>query len=207
VNAGDLKVLKSSLAELLNKQDSQLLMAQTRQLALAVLAADPINQEALNAMVSVEIIAKRPSEARDWALRLVAEYPGDKTSYFRLGLSDWAAVYYAVRAAHDTEGIRPDDSTFIGDAGTRRAFRSQYGPLIDEGMRMLETALSVDPQYFDAMNYTNLLYRVKAYISETEAEATCAEAKADEWVDKALCTPGGGVRARFSLIRKIDRNC
>jgi hypothetical protein len=197
VDTDDLEVLKSSLAELLKTQDSRLLIDKTRQAASTVLAGDPTNKEALNAMVRVEIAAKRPLETRDWALKILAEYPNDKTSYFWLGVCDWLEVYYAVRAAHDAEGIRPDDSTFIGDARTRSALCSQYGPLIDEGMRMLETALSMDPRYFDAMNYTNLLYRVKAYISETEAEATCAEAKADEWVEKALRTPGGGAQAGF----------
>jgi beta-lactamase regulating signal transducer with metallopeptidase domain/cell division septation protein DedD len=162
------------------------LISQIRQALSDILALDPANQEGLNGMMTVSLLAKQPLEARQWALRIVAQYPREKTSYYCVATTDWSVVYNAVTAARAAAGMRPEDTNFIADAATRRTLRDQYGPLVDEGTRMLETSLRMDPQYSDAMAYMNLLYRMKANISENEAESAASLSIADEWVGKAL---------------------
>lgn len=41
--------------------------------------------------------------------------------------------------------------------------RDQYGPTMDEGIRMLGSAIKIDSNYSDAMAYMSLLYRLKAF--------------------------------------------
>ncbi len=157
-----------------------------RQALLDILARDPANQEALNGMMTVSMIAKQPAEGRLWALKMVTLYPKEKTSYYCVGFTDWSVVYPAMMAVRTAAGMRLEDTHHIADAGARHNLRDQYGSMIDEGMHMMDTALQMDPNYVDAMAYVNLLYRLKANIAETEMEAADAVSKADEWVGKAL---------------------
>ena len=49
----------------------------------------------------------------------------------------------------------------------------------------MEEALRINPNYFEAMVYYNLLYREKAKLQTDEAKKAEYTAKANEWVDKA----------------------
>jgi beta-lactamase regulating signal transducer with metallopeptidase domain len=168
-----------------NPKDAQI-QARARQSLLDVLSRDPANQEALNSMMILSMVAKQPLEGRQWALRMVALYPKEKTSYYSVGFTDWSVVYPRVMEARAAAGMRPEQTAFIADAGARRTLRESSGAIVDEGIHMLETTLQMDPEYSDAMAYMNLLYRLKANIAETEAESNKAVALADEWVGKAL---------------------
>ena len=68
----------------------------------------------------------------------------------------------------------------------RQNVRTQHGAQIEDGFRMLQIALQLDPDYSDAMAYMNLLYRIQAGIADTDAQYTDFVAKADMWVGKAL---------------------
>lgn len=60
--------------------------------------------------------------------------------------------------------------------------------MIDEGVRSLETALGIDPDYDDAMVYINLLYREKADLQDSTEEYARYTRMSDEWVRKTLAT-------------------
>ncbi len=181
-----LKALDPLMSELMRNPADAERRKQARQALLDILALDPANQRGLNGMMSVSISAGQPLEARQWALKMVTYYPKEKTSYYCLGFTDWSVVYPAVAAAREVAGMKPEDSAFIAGDMTRRALRDQYGPLIEEGIRMLETSVGIDPGYSDAMAYLNLLYRMKANVVETAVESAGATSKADEWIGKSI---------------------
>ena len=66
--------------------------------------------------------------------------------------------------------------------------KAKDGTVVDEGMKMLQTAIDKRQDYDDAMAYMNLLYRRKAN------DMTCDDAQsradyvktANEWSDKAM---------------------
>jgi hypothetical protein len=60
--------------------------------------------------------------------------------------------------------------------------------LIEEGLQHLDTALTINPDYDDAMSYKNLLIRQKAELAVTEEDKARLIAEADEWFNKALDT-------------------
>jgi len=68
----------------------------------------------------------------------------------------------------------------------RQALRNEYGAVIDEGLRMLESSIKIGPNYSDAMAYMSLLYRLKAFMAENAGESTVALTKTEEWVGKSL---------------------
>jgi hypothetical protein len=66
--------------------------------------------------------------------------------------------------------------------------KSKDGDIIDEGIKMLQTAIDKRQDYDDAMVYMNLLYRRRA------VDMTCDDAQAraeliktaNDWSDKAM---------------------
>ncbi|HZF09311.1 MAG TPA: hypothetical protein VFE33_11025 [Thermoanaerobaculia bacterium] len=101
----------------------------------------------------------------DDAWNLVKQHPeaAKAETYYSLGVAAWDKSY------HDTS--------------LDLAARTQ---LIDNGLDALDKALKLKPEYFEAMVYTNLLYREKAKI-QTDANLRAEyTAKADEWQQKAL---------------------
>jgi hypothetical protein len=66
----------------------------------------------------------------------------------------------------------------------RSEYASKYGQLIDEGVADLQKAISIKPDYDDAMAYLNLLYRRKADMVESKEEREALLKQADDLVDK-----------------------
>ena len=96
--------------------------------------------------------------------------PKDKTAYYTAGVLDWVIVYPEyVRAKQATGGKM--EEYWIPDTTSRKSLRDQFLPRIEDGFRMLQVALQLDPNYDDAMAYMNLLDRLKAGIVESPAES------------------------------------
>jgi hypothetical protein len=168
-----------------NRDDPQLLNQAQQQLA-EILAIDPANQQGLNGMLNLSLWTNKPLEAREWARKIVAAYPKERTAYYSLAVTDWAVAFPAVMTARNAAGLRPDSPPFLPDSSTRATLRDQYGPTIDEGIRMLGSAIKIDSNYSDAMAYMSLLYRLKAFMAENIAGSTANLKEAEEWVKKSL---------------------
>ncbi len=63
---------------------------------------------------------------------------------------------------------------------------AEINQLVDEGIASLKKALEIDPQYVDAMQYLNLLYREKAKLTAEEEEKISWEREADTLALQAL---------------------
>jgi beta-lactamase regulating signal transducer with metallopeptidase domain len=151
-----------------------------------VLALDPQNRQATEGMASVALFTRQFSEAHDWVLKAIAQDPKNESAYYSIGFIDWSTVYPAYSQARAAAGMKMEAQGIIPDAAARKSLRDQYGPQLEEGFRMLQIALQLDPADSDAMAYLNLLYRLKSGMTDSEAESRTLVAKADGWVDKAL---------------------
>ena len=93
--------------------------------------------------------------------------PNDKEAWYTLGVNCWARSYH-------------------GGAMVSQEEREQ---VVDQGIKALDKALAIDPNYFDALSYINLIYREKAKalaaVGKNE-EAGQAYAKADEYQKRAI---------------------
>jgi hypothetical protein len=69
-------------------------------------------------------------------------------------------------------------------ASVRTEYASKYGPLVDEGIADLQKAISLKPDYDDAMAYLGLLYRRKADMVESMDERASLQKQADDLLDK-----------------------
>jgi hypothetical protein len=77
--------------------------------------------------------------------------------------------------------VRDDDPL---PPAVRSQYASKYGPVVDEGVASLQKAISIKPDYDDAMAYLNLLYRRKADMVESKEEREALKKQADDLVEK-----------------------
>lgn len=93
--------------------------------------------------------------------------PTNKETWYTLGVNCWARSYHGGVAVSQEE-------------------REQ---VVGKGIEALDKALAIDPNYFDALSYINLIYREKAKALATvgkNEEAGQAYAKADEYQKQAI---------------------
>ncbi len=157
---------------------------QAKQQYQEVLARDPYNQAAISALAAYG----GPQEASKWhdvLFKAIQHDASNANSYYALGALDWQMVYPAIHGAQQAAGM-PVEAYFIPDAAVRKQLRDQYGPIIEEGFRMLQIALDRDPHSDRSMAYLNLLFRAKAAIEENQADSRKDVAQADLWVGKAI---------------------
>lgn len=91
----------------------------------------------------------------------------NKEAWYTLGVNCWARSYH-------------------GGATVSQEERHQ---VVDKGIEAFNKALAIDPEYFDALSYINLIYREKAKALAAEGknvEAGEAYATADQYQKKAL---------------------
>ena len=181
-----IKALEPLMQELRENRDDLQLLNQVQQQLAEILSVDPINQQGLNGILNLSLWTNKPEEAREWAHKIVAAYPEEKTASYSLAVTDWAVAFPAIMTARNAAGLRPDSFPFLPDASTRANLRNQYGSTIDEGIRLLRSAIKADTNYSDAMAYMSLLNRLKAFIAENAAESTADVQEAKEWVKKSL---------------------
>jgi beta-lactamase regulating signal transducer with metallopeptidase domain len=161
------------------------LLAGARRQYLDVLASDARNKLAMQGMVAIALQMKKLSEGREWALKLIDLDPKDKTAYYAAGVLEWAAIYPEYQRSKQAAGVKQQEY-WIPDANVRKRLRDQYLPQLEEGFRMLQIALQLDPDYADAMAYMNLLDRLKSGMVDSSSESADLISKGDDWVGKAL---------------------
>ena len=79
----------------------------------------------------------------------------------------WTKALVSDGEARAKLGMKPDDPGPLKDKKVRAEVAAKNGPIIDEGIKDLDKALQIDPEYDDAMAYENLLYRQKADLEDS----------------------------------------
>ncbi len=153
-----------------------------------MLDLEPANKVALASMGSLLLNQKKWDEAQQWYEKVTAVDPYNADAYYSMGFIAWSRWYPDYSKARAGLGMRPEDPGPIKDAGVRADLAARYGPVLDSGLRALEKALEINPQYDDAMAYMNLLVRERADLRDTALEWKQDVTVADEWVQKALAT-------------------
>jgi len=155
---------------------------------LRVLDLERSNKVALASIASLFLNQKKWDDAQQWYEKLTAADPSNADGYYSMGFIAWSRWYPAYGKARADLGMRMEDTGPIKDAGVRADLTARYGPVLESGLRALEKALEINPQYDDAMAYMNLLIRERADLRDTAEEWRRDVSIADEWVQKALAT-------------------
>jgi tetratricopeptide (TPR) repeat protein len=165
------------------RRDMPQLAEKAREQYQAVLQRDPKNRVAIFGMVTLNG-AKRAVESRELLMNLIQSDPKTKEAYYTLGVLDWMIAFRPIAGANG--GMGPQMYHQIADPALRGSLRDQFLPKIEEGYRMLQIALDLDPGWSNAMAYMNLLLRLQAPLVDNPAESANLITRADEWVSKAL---------------------
>jgi len=160
-----------------------------------VLKDDPKNVTAISYLASLYLNLAGTSHdkkdwdrAREWYDRLTAVDPKNAVGYYSKGFIAWSQWYPAVGKARVEANMKADDPGPLKDKKVKEELKAQYGPIIEDGIKNLETALQVDPEYDDAMAYLNLLIRERADLVDNKEEYEAQIKIANDWVDKSLAT-------------------
>lgn len=154
-----------------------------------VLAKDPNSVTSLKGIAFLQREMKHFDLARASYKRALEIDPNDPELYYSLGVIDWTQAYKDAGEIKAREGLRVDDELKTKQMDkVCDALRAQNGAIIDEGMKMLQTAIDKRQDYDDAMVYLNLMYLRKANdVSCDDAETRASyRSTANNWSDKAM---------------------
>ena len=158
-----------------------------------VLALDPQNFPAMDGLGSLLFLMGgeplNPDvflEAKSYFQRHTQLRPRDAEPYFWIGVIDWTVAF---RANSELRKRLQEHGGELHDADPlpwdlREHYARGYGPTIEEGIDSLKRAISIRPDYDDAMAYLNLMYRRKADVVTREDEREELFKMADDLIDK-----------------------
>lgn len=160
-----------------------------------VLDKDPNNIPAIDGIGSIlfqmggqPFDPKKFEESKTYHQKHIQLKPDDPEPYYWIGVIDWTLAFRAngeMRMDYNKNNIRKQvKDTDPLPGAIRSEYASKYGQLIDEGITDLQKAISIKPDYDDAMAYLNLLYRRKADMVESKEEREALLKQADDLVDK-----------------------
>jgi tetratricopeptide (TPR) repeat protein len=160
-----------------------------------VLDKDPRNLSAIDGIGSIlfqmagqPFDPKKFEESKSYHQRHIQLKPDDPEPYYWIGVIDWTEAFRAngeMRLDYNKNNIKKQvKDTDPLPSPVRTEYAGKYGSIIDEGIADLQKAISLRPDYDDAMAYLNLLYRRKADIAETPDERASLLKQADDLVDK-----------------------
>ena len=175
------------------------LAKQAKEEFLKVLERDPNDKTALASLASLsyqqaqgmpdlEQKLKKLDEAKEWYLKLIAADPQNKEGFYSLAVIDWVKWYAAWMKSRADLGMKPEEPGPIKDKKVKADLKDQYSAVIEDGIKNLQKALDIDPNYDDAMAYMNLLIRERADLDESPDQYKKDVETADGWVQKALDT-------------------
>jgi len=159
-----------------------------------VLQKDPNNISAIDGigsllyhMAGTPFDPKKFEESKKYHYRHVELKPDDPEPYYWIGHINWTLAYDAnrkMRAEYNSKARKPVGEQEQLPPPVREKFASGYSGLVEEGIRVLQKAIGLRPDYEDAMAYLNLLLRQKADQVASLQERKELLAEADRWVDK-----------------------
>jgi len=160
-----------------------------------VLDKDPNNISAIDGIGSIlfqmggqPFDPKKFEESKTYHQKHIQLKPDDPEPYYWIGVIDWTLAFRGngeMRMDYNKNNIRKQvKDTEPLPTAIRSEYASKYGPLIDEGITDLQKAISLRPDYDDAMAYLNLLYRRKADMVDSKEEREALLKQADDLVDK-----------------------
>jgi tetratricopeptide (TPR) repeat protein len=154
-----------------------------------ILEKDPSDMGSIKGVAWLYMQMRKWNDARDYYRKAIALDPNDPDLYYSIGFIDWSEAYENAAAVKAKSGLKVEEEMKAAkDQKICAELRTKEGPIVDDGLKMLQTAIDKRDDYDDAMAYMNLLYRRKANdITCDDAQARANYVKsANDWSDKAM---------------------
>jgi len=131
-----------------------------------ILAREPNNVSAIAGLAFIYQNTLQLQKAHEYYLKETTLEPSNPVPFYAVASIDWIIV-------HDKNNPPSVD---------------EQNKLVDEGIASADKAITLNPDYDEAMSYKNLLLREKARLAETEEAKAQLVKDADVWFDKAIET-------------------
>ncbi len=154
-----------------------------------ILDKNPQDIDSIKGTAWLYMQMKKWNEARDYYSRAKELDPNDPDLYYSIGFVDWSQAYEDAAAVKAKAGLKVEDELKSKqDQKICAELRAKDGPIVEDGLKMLQAAIDKRQDYDDAMAYLNLLYRRKANdMTCDDAQARAEYVKtANDWSDKAM---------------------
>ena len=138
---------------------------------------NPGSDNSINGMAHIAGIYQGLNEfdqAKEWYRKRIEVDQKNPDPLYGIAVIDWQLSY-------DKTGMTGDNVENLEEEE-----RAKVGELVEEGVESLKTALEIDPDHTDAMQYLNLLYREKAKLEEDPEERQSWVREADRLSLQAL---------------------
>jgi tetratricopeptide (TPR) repeat protein len=158
-----------------------------------VIDANPARDQKVNAAKGIAYLylnEKKWDEAKKY-YRMASDLdPNDPEPYYSVGVIDWTACYQPRIEARNILGIKPEENLNPKNKEQMKVcseLKVKNSASIQEGIDSLTKAITIRPDYDDAMAYLNLMYREKGDVECDDLAARAEDLKtADHWVDETL---------------------
>ena len=163
-----------------------------------VLRMDPNNATAMASVAQMYYNMRKFDKAKDYQRRWLQVEPNNPVPYYWIGVLDWATCFPHTQQMRKDLKIEfpkdPKDPSSLPPfpEKARAELEEQNGPLVKEGLELLDKAIQLKPNDFATMSYLNLLYRQKADLEPTAAAREADLKQADDWTDKAIASRKAG---------------
>jgi tetratricopeptide (TPR) repeat protein len=130
---------------------------------------------------------KKFEESRSYHQKHIDIQPNDADPYYWVGVINWTLSFRAnnqMRAEYNKVNSKQVKDIDPLPAKVRDGFTQYYQSTVEDGIKALERAIQLKPDYDSAYAYLNLLYRQKADMATTPDERETHLAKADSLVEQ-----------------------
>jgi len=142
-----------------------------------VIEADKEGKSKINAMLSIASLyyqMKKYDESKDWCRKIQEADPNNAEALYRIAVIDFdQSLKRTGLQGENVEFLKPQE-------------KDETLALINEGLQALEKAIEIRKDYFDAMDYQNLLWREKAKFEKDQKVKDELNRQADLVAQRAL---------------------
>ncbi len=155
-----------------------------------LLEKNPHDINSMKQIGSIYFSIKDLDNAEAWQKKVLAEDPNDPEAAYTIGVIDWTKAHENKLSALQAAGLNDDGKGNVkAPKKIMEPLAKENAPLIEEGLKYLTMAVTINPSYNDAMQYLNLIYRNKADVDYGNAKAVNEDmAMAEDWTSKAMGT-------------------
>ena len=154
----------------------------------AVLEKNPNDVTALKQIASIHRNIQKFEQAKQDELKVISVAPNEPEAYYIIGFVDWTLAYKNAVATLAADGLTDDgQGNKKISKGACAKLQEQNSPLVDDGIKNLQKAIELNPNYDDAMQYLQLTFRRKADLECGNDAARKADLdEADKWIQRAM---------------------
>jgi tetratricopeptide (TPR) repeat protein len=155
-----------------------------------LLDKNPHDVNSMKQIGGIYFSIKDMDNAKVWQKKVLAEDPNDPEAAYTIGVIDWTIAHQNKLNALEAVGLNDDGKGNVkAPKKVMEPLAKENAPLVDEGLKYLTMAVTINPTYNDAMQYLNLIYRNKADVDYGNASAVNEDmAMAQDWTSKAMGT-------------------